>query len=57
MVQQFNQVLNELLRTPAFVDYLETQGAEATPGTPEDFAKYVKVDQDWTIALLRAIKK
>ena len=57
VVQQFNQVLNELLRTPAFVDYLETQGAEATPGTPEDFAKYVKADQDWTIALLSSLKK
>jgi tripartite-type tricarboxylate transporter receptor subunit TctC len=57
VVQQFNQVLNELLRTPAFVDYLETQGAEATPGTPEDFAKYVKADQDWTIALLGSLKK
>jgi tripartite-type tricarboxylate transporter receptor subunit TctC len=57
VAQQFNQVLNELLRTPAFVDYLETQGAEATPGTPEDFAKYVKADQDWTKTLLRSIGK
>ena len=57
VVLQFNQALNELLKTPAFVDYLETQGAEASPGTPEDFVKYVKADQDWTKALLRSIGK
>ena len=57
ITQKFNQELNELLKSAAFSEYLETQAAEPAPGSAEDFARYVKADQEWTVMLLRSLKK
>ena len=46
VVEFLNRELNAVLQTPEVKAKLDTLGIEATPGTPEQFAKEIKADFD-----------
>ncbi len=57
VVNQLNMEINQLLNTPQFIEYLESQAAEPALGNPEEFSKYVKLDKEWTVNLIGSMKK
>ena len=46
VVEFLNRELNAVLATPEVKSKLDTLGIEATPGTPEQFAREIKADFD-----------
>jgi tripartite-type tricarboxylate transporter receptor subunit TctC len=56
-IGRMNAEINLLANSPQFIEYLESQAAEPLTGTPDDFSKYVKLDQAWTAELIKEIKK
>ena len=55
VVQRLNRELNLLLRSPEVVDKLEKAGAEPASGTPEQFAKtYRDENENWKAVIQRA---
>jgi tripartite-type tricarboxylate transporter receptor subunit TctC len=55
VVQRLNREINALLRTPDLIDRLEKTGAEAAGGTPEQFAKtYRDENESWKGVIKRA---
>jgi tripartite-type tricarboxylate transporter receptor subunit TctC len=53
IVQKLNQDIVEILRTSAFRDVLQAQGATAAPGTPAEFASFMASE---TIRLRKLIE-
>jgi len=41
IIAKLNRDVGEIMRTPAMQDMLRTQGAEAAPGTPDEFAAFI----------------
>jgi tripartite-type tricarboxylate transporter receptor subunit TctC len=53
IVNQLNHDIVEILRTPAFRDILQAQGATAAPGTPAELAAFMASE---TIRLRKLIE-
>ena len=53
LVGKLNRDIVEILQTPAMRDALLAQGAEPAPGTPEEFAAFIKSE---TVKLKKLIK-
>jgi tripartite-type tricarboxylate transporter receptor subunit TctC len=55
IVQRLNREFNTMLRAPDFLERLERVGAEPAGGTPEQFAKTMRDEnQNWTALIQRA---
>ena len=55
IVQRLNRELNAVIRSPDVVERLEKAGAEPAGGTPEQFAKtYRDENESWKAVIKRA---
>jgi tripartite-type tricarboxylate transporter receptor subunit TctC len=55
IVQRLNRELNAVMKSPEVLDRIEKAGAEATSGTPEQFAKTYRDEyENWKVVIKRA---
>jgi tripartite-type tricarboxylate transporter receptor subunit TctC len=53
IVERLNAAFVRLYREPKFVDYLEKQAVLPAPGTPAEFASFLKKDRQDAELLIR----
>jgi tripartite-type tricarboxylate transporter receptor subunit TctC len=53
VVERVNEASARILREPELRARLETEGAEAAPGTPESFGQFIAAESERWGALIR----
>ena len=52
-ITRLNTEFVRLFRDPKFVEFLEARATEPVPGTPEEFAAFLKADREGAALLVR----
>jgi tripartite-type tricarboxylate transporter receptor subunit TctC len=55
-IARLNAEFVRLFREPKFMEFLEARATEPVPGTPEEFAAFLKADREGAAALVRLAK-
>lgn len=56
-VNRMNAEFTRLLKDPKFIEFLEARYIEATPGTPQEFAAFLKTDREQAGTLVKLVQQ